>query len=74
MLPRATPPARSLRSCASGAKRKRRPTCDRPHTVELYDFGVTDDQTLYFVMELLDGMDLESLVRDTVRRPCLTDG
>ena len=36
-----------------------------PHTVELYDFGVTDDQTLYFVMELLDGMDLESLVRQT---------
>ncbi|MGZ4778739.1 MAG: serine/threonine-protein kinase [Thermoanaerobaculia bacterium] len=34
-----------------------------PHTVELYDFGVTADQTLYFVMELLDGMDLESLVR-----------
>jgi eukaryotic-like serine/threonine-protein kinase len=34
-----------------------------PHTVELYDFGVTDDQTLYFVMELLDGMDLESLVQ-----------
>jgi serine/threonine-protein kinase len=34
-----------------------------PHTVELYDFGVTDDQTLYFVMELLDGMDLESLVK-----------
>ena len=34
-----------------------------PHTVELYDFGVTDDQTLYFVMELLEGMDLESLVR-----------
>jgi serine/threonine-protein kinase len=35
-----------------------------PHTVELYDFGVTDDQTLYYVMELLDGMDLESLVRE----------
>jgi serine/threonine-protein kinase len=34
-----------------------------PHTVELYDFGVTQDQTLYFVMELLDGMDLETLVR-----------
>ena len=34
-----------------------------PHTVELYDFGVTDDQTLYFVMELLDGLDLDSLVR-----------
>ena len=34
-----------------------------PHTVELYDFGVTDDQTLYFVMELLEGLDLESLIR-----------
>jgi len=34
-----------------------------PHTVELYDFGVTDDQTLYFAMELLEGMDLESLIR-----------
>ena len=36
-----------------------------PHTVELYDFGVTDDDTLYLVMEFLDGMDLESLVRAT---------
>ncbi len=34
-----------------------------PHTVEIYDFGVTADQTLYFVMELLDGITLESLVR-----------
>ena len=34
-----------------------------PHTVELYDFGVTDDQTLYFVMELLEGLTLEALVR-----------
>jgi serine/threonine-protein kinase len=34
-----------------------------PHTVELYDFGVTDDQTLYFVMELLEGLNLDSLVR-----------
>ncbi|HEX7680278.1 MAG TPA: serine/threonine-protein kinase [Thermoanaerobaculia bacterium] len=33
-----------------------------PHTVELYDFGVTGDQTMYFVMELLEGMDLQSLV------------
>jgi eukaryotic-like serine/threonine-protein kinase len=35
-----------------------------PHTVELFDFGVTEDDTLYFVMELLEGEDLESLVRD----------
>jgi serine/threonine-protein kinase len=33
-----------------------------PHTVELYDFGITDDGTLYYVMELLDGMDLDSLI------------
>jgi len=35
-----------------------------PHTVEVYDFGVTEDETIYIVMELLEGMDLESLVRD----------
>jgi len=33
-----------------------------PHTVKLYDFGVTEDGLLYYVMELLDGMDLEVLV------------
>jgi serine/threonine-protein kinase len=31
--------------------------------VELYDFGVTDDRTLYFVMELLEGLNLDVLVR-----------
>jgi plasmid stabilization system protein ParE len=34
-----------------------------PHTVELYDFGVTRDGTFYYVMEILEGIDLESLVR-----------
>jgi serine/threonine-protein kinase len=34
------------------------------HTVELYDFGVTEDGTLYLVMEFLDGMDLETMVRE----------
>jgi len=31
--------------------------------VELYDFGVTREGTFYYVMEILDGLDLESLVR-----------
>jgi len=34
-----------------------------PHTISLYDFGVTDDGTFFIVMELLDGLDLDSLVR-----------
>ena len=35
-----------------------------PHTVQLYDFGVAEDGRLYYVMELLDGLDLETLVRE----------
>jgi len=34
-----------------------------PHTVQLYDFGVTDEGRLYLVMELLEGITLEQLVR-----------
>src|SRR3954467_5373555 len=33
-----------------------------PHTISLYDFGVASDGTFFFVMELLDGLDLETLV------------
>ena len=35
---------------------------ESPHTVELYDFGVAEDGTFYYVMELLRGIDLETLV------------
>ena len=34
-----------------------------PHTVQLYDFGVTQSGTYYYVMELLDGVDLDALVK-----------
>ena len=34
-----------------------------PHTIDLYDFGVSDEGRFYYVMELLDGLDLETMVR-----------
>jgi len=34
-----------------------------PHTISLYDFGISDNGTFYYVMELLNGFDLQSLVR-----------
>ncbi len=33
-----------------------------PHTVTLYDYGVTDDGQFYYVMELLSGITLEKLI------------
>jgi len=34
-----------------------------PHTVEIYDFGTTEGGTFYYVMELLEGYDSETLVQ-----------
>jgi len=34
-----------------------------PHTVQLYDFGRSDDGAFYYVMELLDGFPLDEVVR-----------
>jgi serine/threonine-protein kinase len=35
-----------------------------PHTIDLYDFGVSDTGVFYYVMELLVGRDMQTLVRD----------
>ncbi len=35
-----------------------------PHTVQLYDYGTTDQGQLFYAMELLEGMDLEALIRE----------
>lgn len=36
---------------------------ESPHSIGVYDFGVSDEGTFYYVMELLEGIDLFSLVR-----------
>ena len=38
-------------------------TLRSPHTIELYDYGVAEDGTFYYVMELLDGIDFQELVQ-----------
>jgi serine/threonine-protein kinase len=34
-----------------------------PHTIEIYDYGITPDRAFYYVMELLDGEDLDGLIK-----------
>jgi len=38
-------------------------TLHSPHTVALHDFGVTPEGAFYYVMDLLQGLDLETLVK-----------
>jgi serine/threonine-protein kinase len=37
-------------------------TLQSQHTVQVYDFGVTEEGALYYVMEYLDGLDLQTLI------------
>ena len=40
-----------------------------PHTVYLYDFGISHDGRLYYAMELLDGISLQALVANFGPQP-----
>ena len=51
------------------ARRFEREACETAalgsiHTIEVYDFGVTEDGDFYYVMELLEGISLERLVQE----------
>ena len=41
-----------------------------PHTIALHDFGVSEEGVFYYVMELLRGIDLQTLVRRFGPIPC----
>ncbi len=34
-----------------------------PHTVDLFDFGIAEDGSFYYAMELLEGLDADAMVR-----------
>ncbi|MFO0550215.1 MAG: serine/threonine-protein kinase [Polyangiaceae bacterium] len=40
-----------------------------PHTIQVFDFGIADGGVFYYVMELLNGLDLERLVRESGPMP-----
>ena len=64
---RRPPRRRAARALRARGPSHRRPAS--PHTIQLYDFGVTDDGTFYYVMELLDGFDLSSSSSASARSP-----
>ena len=55
-------PGRRVRRSASSARPTSIAGLQSPHTVYLYDFGVSQDGRFYYVMELLDGISLQTLV------------
>ena len=68
--------ARDIRNLASDEARRRFEreaqviaSLRSPHTIDLFDFGIADDGTFFYVMELLEGQDADMLVRRTGPMP-----
>jgi len=43
---------------------------ESPHTIELFDYGINDEGVFYYVMELLEGIDLDTMVAKYGSVPC----
>jgi serine/threonine-protein kinase len=43
---------------------------ESPHTIKLFDYGINDEGVFYYVMELMDGIDLDTLVAKYGPVPC----
>ncbi len=63
--------AESIESARIRFEREARATAAlrSPHTIALYDYGEAEDGSLYYAMELLEGLDLQSLVERFGRLP-----
>jgi serine/threonine-protein kinase len=67
LLPAHAADEEGLRRFEREAQRTARLT--NPHTISVYDYGRTPEGAFYYVMEYLDGMDLERLVSETGPMP-----
>ena len=65
LIPRKDEPASSAQKKVRRFRREAQVTSNltSPHTVGVFDYGITNAGAYYYVMEYLDGLDLQQLIR-----------